>query len=342
MKKKLVYLALMLIAATVAQVKAQVTIGGTDNPKPGALLDLNSSTKGGLLLSNVSLTDLGKIPANVFTGITSEQDVNTDLAGTMVYNTNPTTGVGVYVWNGNGWKSLASVPNPCPSFVQDAEENIYTVGYFGAAGCWMTQNLRYIPNPDDGYFDYYLSAPDYYKCYYYPNMEESLFKAHPEWGLLYNWAAATNGKYNPIDEGDTDHEPVPGICPIGWHLPSNKEWSELTDVINNDATGAYSTLMETGSTGTKMKSTVFVNATDSNGASKPADEGGFDGLLVGYLLSNGESRGFGTSTIFWSSSSSSSINPYAWGWGLGDSGDWVGNDFDNLTENMYSVRCKQD
>ncbi|MDR1654181.1 MAG: hypothetical protein LBS01_11170, partial [Prevotellaceae bacterium] len=43
---------------------AQVTIGGSDLPKAGTILDLNSTTKGGLLLSNVELKAVNVIPAS--------------------------------------------------------------------------------------------------------------------------------------------------------------------------------------------------------------------------------------------------------------------------------------
>jgi hypothetical protein len=76
-----------------------------DNPVAGALLDLNSTNRGGLLLSNVIITDLKTIPGgNVFAGIPSEQDTNTELAGTIVYHTG-SAGIpaGIYVWNGMNW-----------------------------------------------------------------------------------------------------------------------------------------------------------------------------------------------------------------------------------------------
>jgi hypothetical protein len=60
---------------TNASLQAQVTIGGSTEATVGAILDLNSSSgvKGGLLLSNVSITNLNKIPAgtNQFPGITA-------------------------------------------------------------------------------------------------------------------------------------------------------------------------------------------------------------------------------------------------------------------------------
>jgi uncharacterized protein (TIGR02145 family) len=117
MMKKVFYLALTLIVLSAAGVNAQVTIGGLDDPKVGAILDLNSTTKGGLLFSNISLPNLGQIPAEGFTGITAVQETNTDLTGTVVYNTNPDTGIGLYVWDGEGWKPLTAgsgsvQPNP--------------------------------------------------------------------------------------------------------------------------------------------------------------------------------------------------------------------------------------
>jgi hypothetical protein len=88
-----------------ANLRAQVTIGGLTEPAAGAILDLNSTAKGGLLLSNVTITDWELIPqdANVFPGI-SDDNVNMDLRGAMVYNTGTATvPPGIYIWNGCRW-----------------------------------------------------------------------------------------------------------------------------------------------------------------------------------------------------------------------------------------------
>jgi hypothetical protein len=98
-----------------AGLHAQVTIGGTENPKAGAILDLNSTFKGGLLLSNVDITCLDSIPAGTgyFPGVNTSalRDVNPELRGAIVYNTNETTGTGVYVWNGKWWRPAATPDN---------------------------------------------------------------------------------------------------------------------------------------------------------------------------------------------------------------------------------------
>jgi uncharacterized protein (TIGR02145 family) len=89
-----------------ANLHAQVTIGGLENPKAGSILDLNSNVKGGLVLSNVTIMDVEKIPqnTNVFQGISNvEEDLN--LRGAMVYNDGNGTSVppGIYIWNGYCW-----------------------------------------------------------------------------------------------------------------------------------------------------------------------------------------------------------------------------------------------
>jgi uncharacterized protein (TIGR02145 family) len=106
---------LVLFAITLAlsaNLRAQVTVGGLTTPKAGALLDLNSTIPGGLLLSNVDLDDLSKIPANRFVGISATQDRNLELAGMIVYNTNTTTGIGIHVWDGEDWIKPCAPPAP--------------------------------------------------------------------------------------------------------------------------------------------------------------------------------------------------------------------------------------
>jgi hypothetical protein len=106
MKRKTMFCMLSLCLLSAANVNAQVTIGGNTDAATGALLDLNSpgGTRGGLVLSNIAITDLSEIPANELWGISSAQGENEDLRGIMVYNTGtPGVPAGIYVWNGYCW-----------------------------------------------------------------------------------------------------------------------------------------------------------------------------------------------------------------------------------------------
>jgi uncharacterized protein (TIGR02145 family) len=55
------------------------------------------------------------------------------------------------------------------------------------------------------------------------------------YGVLYTWAAAMNGTPGSNDNPSG----VQGVCPTGWHLPSNSEWEDLAIFISED-NGGYS------------------------------------------------------------------------------------------------------
>jgi uncharacterized protein (TIGR02145 family) len=110
--KQIVFLTLTLMVLSVASVNAQVRIGGTDNPHTSAVLDLNAN--------DVEDGDLGLALPRVALGGLSGDDAQLNGAapapGTVVYNTNPTTGgtTGLYVWNGSQWIYLNSPATASP------------------------------------------------------------------------------------------------------------------------------------------------------------------------------------------------------------------------------------
>lgn len=91
---------------------------------------------------------------------------------------------------------------------------------------WMAENLKYYPqvytigDPAVGS----ATDPHYYVYGYNGGAQgpEDLQQFTLS-GILYNWAAALN------DETGSNANPsgVQGICPDGWHLPSEAEWQEL-------------------------------------------------------------------------------------------------------------------
>jgi uncharacterized protein (TIGR02145 family) len=383
-----------------AGLQAQVTIGDNTDPAPGILLDLNSTVKGGLLLSNVALTKVNVIPES-FSGVTPENystpEVKNGFTGAMVYHTGE-NGIpaGVYVWNGVRWMTISG-ECICPSgMVMDNECNCYATAYFGAAGTWMTENLR---TTDFSYVDGVQTSlvkkstdtgSDTEPRYTYPCIEsvwgnisaadrDSIFRAHEQYGLLYNWVAASGRKTNADSDnsgrgGYGTHAPTQyyrGVCPEGWHLPSDYEWIALEIEIatypekySSSTAGAYFT--PGGSTsgthlydmytyrpgsnneltywGRQMKSSNDkaenkVNTTSPNGTSKSREAGGFDALLVGGLWGIGTARGYGSNAYFWSSSSyNADFGVYR---ALYNSYTYTDRHYINKGY-LYSVRCMKD
>ncbi|MDR1632609.1 MAG: hypothetical protein LBR97_06995, partial [Dysgonamonadaceae bacterium] len=110
MKKIILTGMLLFLCGTIMQ--SQVKIGDTGAPAKGALLDLNGTYKGGLLLPNVAITDLGVIPA----GFTEKggKDTAPELEGMIVWSTDPTNS-GLYMWDGDKWqlKMCGEMILPC-------------------------------------------------------------------------------------------------------------------------------------------------------------------------------------------------------------------------------------
>ncbi len=106
---------------------------------------------------------------------------------------------------------------------------------------WMAENLKYLPsvNPSS-------TSSNIEPCYYvygYEGMSidgARLRENFVTYGVLYNWPAAMNGE----ESSDTNPSSVQGVCPAGWHLPSDAEWEELIEYLGN--TLAQEKLKESG------------------------------------------------------------------------------------------------
>jgi hypothetical protein len=135
-----------------AGLHAQTTIGGLTDPAAGALLDLNSTAKGGLLLSNVNIVDPDFIPdgdPNVFPGVDPDSlDTNWGLRGALAYNTNPATGVGIYVWTGKYWMPATET--------ETAEQILFTVRT--ADGTYKIQTRGYVGGTYAHTYDWNISV----------------------------------------------------------------------------------------------------------------------------------------------------------------------------------------
>ena len=111
----------------------------------------------------------------------------------------------------------------CPSapIVKDHEGNIYRTVQIGSQ-CWMAENMRCVSSPTGArwYYNPQFTAaqPEFAAYYATPNDMRH--------GILYNWAAAMDLTTHQTSNKLVLH-PFRGICPDGWHLPSNEEWSLL-------------------------------------------------------------------------------------------------------------------
>jgi uncharacterized protein (TIGR02145 family) len=360
MGKKTMFLMLTLMILGAASGNAQVTIGSTDDPHAGAVLDLSkaSGNSVGFLLSRVSLENVNTWQIG---------GTSTDGNGMMVYNTNDNVvggdGSGIYVWNGNAWTPIMSgVNDVCPRVVKDSENNTYLTGWFDAAGCWMTRNLRSTKYADGTLLNEWKEDISNEKCYIYPNLDTS---SPAEYGLLYTWQAAsersgaTSRYYEENEENLPTQAQYQGICPSGWHLPSDYEWNRLEEVIAKSAVDEFSTSGATlwdasynicpnpntnisstrGTHGKKMKSLTAVNGQDTGGTSKTCRTNGFDALLVGGYFGGFEHYS-GDRALFWTSSKRQEWD-HAWSRDFSHTTPAVSKSSAGMIFHGCSVRCKK-
>jgi uncharacterized protein (TIGR02145 family) len=102
------------------------------------------------------------------------------------------------------------------------------------------------------------------------------------YGYLYNWYAVADKK---------------GLCPSGWHAPSDSEWKKLIDFLGGERVA-----------GGKLKSTGTTLWNNPN--TRATNESDFSALLGGYRYIDGSFTNFRGTTLFWSATENSNYN--AW------------------------------
>jgi uncharacterized protein (TIGR02145 family) len=231
---------------------------------------------------------------------------------------------GISLANGSGGGTTLhtcgapNVHNPDLTYgsMTDQEGNVYKTIVIGTQE-WMAENLNTsvyrngdaIPtNLDDATWAATTSG-----AWAYYNNDASY--ACP-YGKLYNWFTCVDAR---------------GLCPVGWHVPSDAEWTVLTDFLGGESDA-----------GGKMKSTGTIEATTglwgvpNSGAT---NNSGFSGVAAGYRGSDGEYPNIGLISGFWGATEVGSIT--AWR-ALLQFNNENADAGDENTLTGFSVRCLRD
>jgi len=198
---------------------------------------------------------------------------------------------------------------PCPgipNFIYG--EQMYNTVQIGTQ-CWMAENLNIgtmvtRSSTNNKIIEKYCYNNSFSNCYIY--------------GGLYQW--------DEMMQYSTQ-QGAQGICPEGWHIPSDSEWTELIDFLGGESVA-----------GGKMKSLLSFWNNPNTGAT---NESGFSALPAGC---NGEAPLFsfenlGKNGIFWTSSPSNIDG--AFNRGLTSTGAYISRYY-HKTNKTFSVRCVKD
>ena len=121
---------------------------------------------------------------------------------------------------------------PCPGTptLTDIDGNVYHTVQIGDQ-CWMKENLRtthYANNVAIFCSNNSNSITGTMPKRFAPNNDESLV---PVYGYQYNWYALMHGE----SSSNANPSGVQGVCPDGWHVPSDAEWTQLENYVSSQS-----------------------------------------------------------------------------------------------------------
>lgn len=116
---------------------------------------------------------------------------------------------------------------PCPGTpnVTDIDNNVYGTVQIGNQ-CWMKENMKTKKFADGTPIDPGTSTSYDMAYWYYPDNNSA---NQYTYGLLYNWLAVMGSSAS----SNLNPSGVQGICPNGWHVPSDAEWTQMTDYVSS-------------------------------------------------------------------------------------------------------------
>jgi len=224
-------------------------------------------------------------------------------------------------WNGSAWITIApGLPgqslqfiNGIPTWIYNPQAPVHDVDGYSydtiiiGTQIWLKQNLNvtHYRNGDAITNESGILSTEAY-CNYNGNTSNATI-----YGRLYNWYAVVDPR---------------NLCPTGWHVPSDAEWTTLTDYLGGISI-AGGKLKEVGTTHWDSPNTGATNET------------GFTALPGGDRDYGGSYAWLNYYGVWWSSTNSNTTE--AWYRLMGSTLDNVVRDF-YFKENGYSVRCLKD
>ena len=182
--------------------------------------------------------------------------------------------------------------------VQDVDGNVYNTVLIGDQ-CWIAEDMRTTKYPDNSAITKgpiadgdvaWTTDNAYYSCP--PNVSNNGedCAAASTFGMLYQWSAAMNGSTS---------EGAQGICPNGWHIPTDAESKILIESQATQGCEIDDGEWYCSPAGDKLKIAADCSGSSDCGTS------GFEKLISGYR-SNGDYVYRGDFTQFWASTESGS------------------------------------
>lgn len=322
---KLIYLALTINLLFCFGVFAQnITITDDDayTPDDATILDVKSTSKG-VLLPRLTDEQRNALYRNVPQGM-------------LIFNT---TDSAFQVFIDTSWYPMSmGTPEIAPEPLTDYDGNVYQTVVIGNQE-WMAENLRTTHYADgtalvDGAAAGNITG-DYTTKYYFWYNNDSTSNAET-YGALYTWAAIMNGSAS----SSSNPSGIQGVCPTGWHMPSDAEWTELTDYLINNGYGYEGSGSDIGKSMASTSGWITNGTVGTVGNDQASNNSsGFTVLPGGVRYFDGSSSDLGYTSNIWSATEFDSSN--AWYRSVYNSNfEMFPNSY--YKNSGFSARCVQD
>jgi len=226
--------------------------------------------------------------------------------------------------------------------VQDADGNWYNTVLLGTQ-CWLKENMRTTKYPDSTAIikgpiannDPNWDVGPYYCCPPANGNSTEDCAAAASLGMLYHWSTAMYGSTTAGAQG---------ICPSGWHIPTDIEWMTLEGELGMTVVEQNNSSWRGTNEGSEMANDIGVQIGETwvagalTGGAGFGNVNGFNAGPTGYRTNGGNYSGYRSVTYWWTSTDSA---PSAWERGLSFTQTKVSRDITNKP-NGKSVRCVRD
>jgi uncharacterized protein (TIGR02145 family) len=194
-------------------VAVALLIGSQSFAQTGVAINNTGADAVGSAMLDVSSTSKGFLPPRMTSA--QRNAISSPVEGLVIYNTDEKV---LNVYNGTSWDYAN--PFVCGQPFSDPRDGkVYNTLLLGTQ-CWMKENLNVgtmvnspyslVEQSDNGIPEKYCFNNDPANCATY--------------GGLYQWNEMMQYSTTPG---------VQGICPTGWHLPTDDDWTTLTTYVSS-------------------------------------------------------------------------------------------------------------
>ncbi len=240
-----------------------------------------------------------------------------------------TNGVGTSYGEQQIFTTFTLIPCPGAATVTDIDNNTYNTVQIGNQ-CWMKENLRTTRYSNGTSIALGSSTSTTTAYRYYPNDDQSNVSTY---GYLYNWKAVMGNS----SSSSANPSGVQGICPTGWHVPSDAEWTQLTDYVSGQSqyvcgvSNSHIAKALASTTGWQSSSQICAVGNNPNANN-----------ATGFSVLPSEGGGYGDYAYFWSATEVGSFSAYCMVLAYDMPDVYRGGDLEIYKYLGFSVRCLRD